>query len=539
VTAEGEHRHASTLRDYLNVARRRKWIILQAVVIVPVIAVVLSVRHQKLYEAQAQVLLNPVNLANALTGIPDSSFYQTPDRIAQTQADVARVPDVAIRAVEKAGIRGRTGYGLLASSSVEADPNSNLLIFSVTDTDPLMAERLATAYAREYTTYRHELDTASLAKAVAGVQTRLRTLRAKGEADSALYTTLVGKVEQLRTMEALQTSNASLIRPADGAWKIQPKPKRAGLLGLALGIILGLGAAFLREALDTRVRSADEVSDRLEIPLLARLPEPAKRLRRDNQLAMISEPGGPQAEPFRILRTNLDFVRIDRDVRTIMFTSAVEAEGKSTTAANLAAALARVGQHVVLVDLDLRRPFLHKFFDLGGRPGLTQVALGHASLKEALAPIPVLPAGSPTGSSRARAGGRNGNGYGQVDGLLEVLGSGPIPPNVDEFVGTQAVASILAELRKRADIVLVDTTPLLAVGDAIALAPNVDALILVTRLNVIRRPMLRDLHRILESSPTQKLGFVVTGAGEDDGYYGYESYSYRRAAGRTPKELVR
>ncbi len=330
------------------------------------------------------------------------------------------------------------------------------------------------------------------------------------------------KDELLRTMEALQTSNASVVREAPQAWKIGPKPTRDGMIGLALGIVLGLGLAFLREALDTRVRSAEEVSERLGLPLLARLPEPARGLRRGNKLATLTEPNGPGAEAFRMLRTNLDFVQLGKRAEIIMVTSAVEAEGKSTTAANLAVALARGGKNVALVDLDLRRPFLHRFFPEGEHPGLTNVALGHASLEQALIRVPVVDGQHP----RRRFSG-NGNGTAPLQGLLEVLTSGPIPPNVDDFVGTKAVVDILNSLKLRADVVIVDATPLLVVGDAMSLTAAVDAVVIVTRINVVRRPMLRELRRVIDTLPAEKLGFVLTGANQEESYGGYGAYSYR------------
>jgi succinoglycan biosynthesis transport protein ExoP len=540
LTTDGDLRHSSTLRDYLAVVRRRKWIILQAVILIPVLALVLSVRQHKVYQAKAQVLLTMQDLGQALTGFGTSDVNQDPTRISQTQANIARTPEVADRALEKAGIRDRNGYGLLAASKVSADPTSNLLYFSARDRNPATAVRLVNAYANGYVDYKQQLDTASIKKAESGVRDRLTQLRKNGQEGSRLFTNLADRLDQLEQMKALQSSNASVVRSADFARQVEPKPLRNGILGLALGLVLGLALAFLRDALDTRVRSAEEIGDRLGLPLLARLPEPPRRFRRENRLVMLADPTSPESEAFRMLRTNLDFVRLDNDAKTIMVTSAVEAEGKSTTAANLAAALARVGQRVTLVDLDLRRPFLHRFFDIGGQPGLTQVALGHAKLEDALTPIPLMRPGKLTDPLNDPLGDANGNGHanGRVEGLLEVLGSGPIPPNVDEFVGTKAVAEILAELRRRSDVVIIDSTPLLVVGDAMALTGSVDALLVVARANVVRRPMLRELHRLLEASPALKLGYVVTGATAGGGYYGYEgSYGYR-AHTRRPRERV-
>ena len=230
-----------------------------------------------------------------------------------------------------------------------------------------------------------------------------------------------------------------------------------------------------------------------------------------------------------MLRTNLDFVTLDTRAKTIMVTSAVEQEGKSTTIANLAVALARAGQRVALVDLDLRRPFLARFFDLKG-PGVTQVALGHATLDDALVQVAITDSRERRRESRNGQVKLNGNGSresgdGAVAGLLEVLPAGPIPPDPGEFVGTHALAEILAELRERADIVLVDAPPALRVGDAMTLTSKVDGIVVVTRMKIVRRHMLAELARQLASVPTPVLGFVVTdAAGEDESYgYGYGS----------------
>ena len=140
------------------------------------------------------------------------------------------------------------------------------------------------------------------------------------------------------------------------------------------------------------------------------MPEPPQKLQRANELVMFEQPPEVEAEAFRMLRTNLEFAGLDRDTRSIMITSAVEQEGKSTTIANLAVALARAGQRVVLVDLDLRRPRLDKFFQLQG-PGLTKVVLGHATLDEATAHIEISAGGN--GRKQSANGNENGRGYGR------------------------------------------------------------------------------------------------------------------------------
>jgi tyrosine-protein kinase len=518
--------HAATLRDYLNVVRRRKWIILQALVVVPVAAIAFSLQQQKLYRATAQVLLSTQNLAAQLTGTQSTGINLQPDRIAQTQADLARVHLLAERVLAEVHGTGLTPQEFLDSSSVSTATNADFLNFSVTNHDPSRARRLVDAYTAAYTSYRHQLDTAAIEKALVGVNQRLRALAKAHAQKTALYASLADRQQTLQTMEALQTSNASVVQQGGQVVQTQPRTVRNGVLGLLVGVVLGLALAFLREALDTRVRSAEEISERLGgLPLLARVPAPPRKLSARNRLVMLESPAGPRAEAFRMLRTNLDFVTLDRDAQTIMVTSAVDQEGKSTTVANLAVALARAGKRVVLVDLDLRRPFLARFFDLAG-PGVTQVALGHVKLESALASIALTDA--QPGAREASYGYRaeNGNGTGHVAGTLEVLPSGPVPPDPGEFVGSKKLAEILAALRERADVVLVDAPPLLHVGDAMTLSSAVDGIVVLTRMKVVRRHMLHELARQLATVPTRVLGFVVADSGGEEGYgYGY-GYAY-------------
>ena len=519
----GQH----TLVDYIAVVRRRKWLVVVFAVAVPIAALLTSLRQPDLYSSTAAVLLSRQNLGAALTGTQNPDFLGDPARFAQTQADIARVREVAERALERSGVSGRSVTEFLDNSTVIPRSNADLLRFTVTDRDPNVAPRLATAYAEAFTSYRSELDTATLKNAREELEATLATLRRSGNQGTDVYRDLVAKAQDLRTMELLQIRNA-VVQPATSSQQVQPTPTRNAALGLMLGLVLGLIAAFLWEALDRRVRSEEEIERRLGISLLARLPEPPRELRAAEHVAILTDVGGSRYfEAVRRLRTNLEFANIDAKARVIAVTSALEGEGKTTTISSLAVALARAGHRTALVDLDLRQPFVARLFGLEGRPGVTEVAVGHVSLREALVPQQL----TPTTAVLDRANGQTS------PGRLFVLPSGYPPTSPGEFIGSQAIARLIDELRKEVEYVLVDAPPLLVVGDTMTLSTFVDALLVVVRTPVAHRTTLADLARELDASPATKLGFVLTGADERaaHGYgYGY-GYTARDKAPPTKK----
>ena len=231
----------------------------------------------------------------------------------------------------------------LESSTVSTTLGSDLLTFAVENSDPRLAMQLATEYAHAFTDYQQQL-------------------------------------------ESTETPSAQVVREADEAPKVGPRTVRNGLIAVCLGLVLALIVVFLADALDTRVRSVDSIREALGLPLLGRLPTPPSQ-RKSNGLVMLADPTSREAEPFRVLRASLEFANADHSFRTIMITSAVDAEGKSTTVANLAVTLARAGRRVVLIDADLSSPHLHRLFGLDEQPGLTDLDLGDTKLDEALRPI--------------------------------------------------------------------------------------------------------------------------------------------------------
>jgi capsular polysaccharide biosynthesis protein len=239
-------------------------------------------------------------------------------------------------------------------SSVSEESDTNLLVFNVTDRSAARAAELATTYARQFSRYVRERDTDAIAQALEKVEKRISGLDS-ADRRSSLYATLVGKEQQLETALTLQAAAASVVRTAATATRVEPRPMRDGALGLFVGLAIGLGLAYARDAFESRVRTADEIVELLGIPLLGRVPKPPRRLRRKKRLVMAAAPHGPYAEPFRMVRAAVDRANRDHDIRTILVTSSIDEEGKSTTAANLAVSLSRAGRSVVLIDLDLPR----------------------------------------------------------------------------------------------------------------------------------------------------------------------------------------
>jgi tyrosine-protein kinase len=537
-TGEAPSDRPATLADYLRIMRRRKWIIALLPVTAAVAAYVVSTSRAPVYRANAEVLVLPTNIAAELQNLAPNLLLSDPNYLT-TQAEIARSPELARTVAATAGVPGETAAEFLSQSTASTEAQTNKVKFSVSSAIGSAAVRLVNTYANEYTKYRGELYEKPIEKALRRNTAQIDAMRARSPNQSNSpafqdrYQGLLQQRDNLQTFGEQLANNASVWSSATDAPKVSPRPRRAAILGGLLGLVLGVGLAFVADALDNRVRSEQEIEGILGIPLLGRVPRPTGRLRTANQLVMLEEPTNVHAQTFRRLRTSLEFVNFEQGARMIMVTSALPREGKSTTLANLAVALARAGRRVAIVDLDLRRPFLHSFFETGSDHGFTDVVVNRAPLDRAIRPVALPGAGRLTaaqswnGPSPA-ASGRATNGRADFECVLHVLPAGSIPPAPDEFLESERVSTVLEDLSERFDVVLVDAPPLLAVGDVMTLSTKVDAIVVVTRLGIHRR-QLEELARQLQKCRAPVLGFVLTGASHGDSYsygYGFDSRAY-------------
>ena len=314
-------------------------------------------------------------------------------------------------------------------------------------------------------------------------------------------------LDQVQVDAAVKSGGAQVVaRAEEPTTPVKPTPIRDGALALVLGLLLGVGLAFLAEYLDDTVNtSEDVVRFGHGLTVLAEIPSVGGwRDRRETHVISIEDPKAPQTEAYRSLRTSLQIVGLRRPLRTVLVTSPMAAEGKTTTVVNLGVAMARAGRRVVLVDLDLRRPRLASFFDADDSVGFTSVLVGDVAIADALQHVDIAPGVPP----------------------LQILSSGPIPTNPSELMGTSRVDELLVSLQAMADIVVIDTAPLIPVTDALVLSGRVDGVLLVVGAGETRRRQLTRAMELLQSAEAPVLGAALNATSARMGAASH-TYGYR------------
>lgn len=544
------------LRPYIDILRRRIWFVLEAVIVVAVVAGVVSSLRPAQYRSATRIYLQPDSPAEQLN--PGQLAFRDPARFVQAQIDIMSSEAVAREAGRAVG--GLTAKDIERRVSVRSSPQSDVLEISATDTDRERARRIADAVVSSYIENRRRSAVAGLERAAKDLDERLAPLEAQladfdakiaalpaappgdaagqqllalREAIASQYETLFSRRQELAVDISLQRGGAEVIAeatlPTD---PVSPRPVRDAAAGALFGGILGIGIVLLREQLDDRLRSVDEVERALSLPILAQLPFDGGAA---TGVSAIAHPHSPLSEAIRSLRTSVQYTGLDRPLRTIVVTSAMPAEGKSVVAANLAAACAVAGHRTVLVGADMRRPRLSSMFDVVDTAGgLSEIVAGVNGQNPAAPVASVVPAEKGSDEGTPALGGLAMRLVKPMANLA-FLPAGRPPPNPAELLGSRRMKRLLGELAIGADVVVIDTPPLLPVADAAIVAAQVDGVILVVALNETRKDPAQRALSMLARTDARILGVVVNKASREA-----VPYYYNGSAGdvATPPETA-
>lgn len=511
------------LRDYLNVMRARKWTIILAVATLTITALVVSLLQAPVYEGEAKILIAEKSSGADIFGSLGLDVSSQPERGLQTQVQLMQVRPLLENTIRRLDL-GVTPEELAKRVTVAAVGQTNIVSVTAQDGSAERAAEIANTLADEFVMWSRDAKREAINSAAVEVEARLETskqeildlgrkIKAQGKSDdlsaelaiaTGNYTTLAAKLEELRISAQLEEGSGRVVSPAAvSAEPVEPSPLRNTVLGLVVGLVFGLGMAFLYEYLDNTIKSSEETERILGAPVLGVIPAEKYGKDEKRRTTILTNPGGAAAESFRVLRNNLDFVNFEHNIKTVLITSAAPSEGKSTVAANLAASMAQAGKKVVLLATDFRKPTTQQFFGVRNIIGLSDVLTGEHSLKSAL--------------------------QHPIEGLeLMVLTSGKLPPNPSELLGSEKMKALIEELEAWADWVIIDSPPLLAVADGSAVARHTDGVLLVTKAGESTREAGKSAKAMLENAGAHVIGCVVWSLepGPSGGGYGYRYGTY-------------
>ncbi len=508
------------LRQYFNTIRKWWWLIALAT-LVATVASFLATRSQPLQYSSKTTLMVGRTLENPN---PTGNDIWLGQQLAQTYAEIAK------RDVVRDATMAELGLSWLPEYAVSLVPNTQLLEIRVIDTNPERAQAVAaqlanqlierspsasdrdqlerrTFVSRQLRDLEANIDSTKAridelqqqmagmfsARQIADTQTQIQALEQKLNSYQANYA-------QLLTFLQGGANTINVVEPANlPTTPVGPNSGMTILLAAAIGLLLALGAAFLLDYLDDTLKTPDDIRAATDLSTLGAITRISSDKAGD-VLVAATLPKSPTAEAYRILRTNIQFSSLDNPPRTLVVTSSNPSEGKSTTLANLAVVMAQQGQRVVVVDTDLRRPTQHHLFQVPNNVGLTNaLLLEHPEVDGYLQPT-------------------------QVENLA-VLTTGPLPPNPAELLSSARFHALLEHLKTRADVVLLDSPPALAVTDATILARQVDGVILVVDAGMTRRQWVTSAKEALDKAGVHILGVALNRLRpQSSGYY----YYYRR-----------
>src|SRR3989449_9789191 len=449
---------------YWRVVRRWAWLVLLCPLTGALAAGLITLQLPNVYEAQVLLLVRP---AQPVSGGPNVSPV-TSDTILHTYAVLMTDEPRAQQVIDDLGLKTDPTQ-LLRQVTVTPVTGTLLLKVAVRDADRARARSIANTLVPDFINHIRDIQ--------------------KSDKKTAAEATL--------NPADILLQDAPAFVPPD---PVSPRPLLNIALGLFAGLALGLGLAFLLDYMDQSVRSDEVLRERVGLMPLGHISYVLAKPDRRGELVAL---GGdsPVAEAYKALRTNLMFSSVDREVKTIVITSAVPNEGKSRTAANLAIVLAQAGHPTLLLDADFRRPSLHRIFGRVRNVGLSNLMV--QDMPDSALYVP----------------------DDEVSGLV-VMPSGPTPPNPSELLGSAHMKALLARFRKGFDYVVIDTPPVNAVTDASVLAANTDAAILVIDTNKATYTAVQHAKQALERVGGKVLGSVMNKMKASGGRYYYYDYGY-------------
>ncbi len=517
------------LRDYLAIIRARRGFIALTVFVAVASALVASFLQTPVYEGKARVLLQPSSNQSLFDsgggGGVDPSFVTTEIQVIKSEP-------------VRAAVRKALGRAPKVSASQVGE--TRVIEVRASSTRPRQAATVTNAYARAYIDFHRRQAVDELLSASKEIQAKITELQkpiddleaeisnapertralvndsARPRRDALLQQQALfkQKLDELQVEAAFRKNGGAMLVslasvPSD---PVRPRPVRNGLLALGLGPIFGVALAFVLHHLDDSLKTKEDLERSApDVAVIGMVPAVAGwKNTGETRVVSLEEPSSPAAEAYRALRTSIQFLAFYRSLRLLQVTSPSASEGKTTTVANLAVALARSGQSVILVSCDLRRPRLHEFFSLQNRVGFTSVLLGQAQLPSALQTVP-------------------------TQERLRVLASGPLPPNPSELLASSRAAELLAALQAQADMVILDCPPVLPVTDSAVLSASVDGTLLVASAGLTSGKQVARAVELLRQVDAPLLGTVLNGVGAAGAYgYAYRYHQYGDGNGQEP-----
>jgi len=517
------------IRRYLRIVQRWWWLLAAATLIAAAGSYLATRSQPRVYSSRARVLVGESIQVRS----PDYMSINIAQQLALTYAELATTRSVLQNVVTTLGLQASPDVlrGMVAVKLVQG---TQILDITVVDTDPVRAAAIANAVGDELARQPLSDSSGTGADLRLDVEEQLRDLKTRIdfaklevqnleaailEEDSARAISelksrrdlLQQQITQWQSTYAQlytaytgnQANTLTVVERAEPNYApIGPRTTMNVALAAAIGAMLAVGAILILEYLDDTVKTGDELSELTNLSFLGIVPRIPESKVASGRLLTLNEPRSNFSECFRVLRTNLQFSSLDRPLRTLVVTSPQPTEGKSTTAANLAVVIAQAGLRVVLVDTDLRRPVLHKIFELPNDWGLTGALFGEY-LRPKDAPL-LTPVEN-----------------------LSVIPSGPLPPNPSEILGSKRMESFIEDLKLRADVIIFDSPPLLTVTDSNVLSTKVDGVVLVADCGSTRRDAIQKAAESLRKVGAQILGTVLNRVNtRSSGYYYYYYSQY-------------